>query len=122
MHLEKYKCECCGGNINPVTLKCEYCGTQYKDNNERVFRVEHYSSPIKTISMQIYVDEYELNMFSPEQISEHVVRDLSYEIAKVIAPFCNFSVENDIRRFGKKVIATCKIVQPNNKPFNIERY
>lgn len=115
--LEKYKCECCGGDINPYTLKCEYCGTQYKDKNERVVRVDHYSSPVRTIAMQRYVSEEELKHYSLEEVSEHVVQDLTYQIAEVIAPFCNFSVENDIRYWQKRIVAICKIVQPNNEPF-----
>ena len=26
-------CEKCGGAINPITLCCEYCETQYKEND-----------------------------------------------------------------------------------------
>lgn len=25
-----YRCQYCGGHINPRTMKCEYCDTQYK--------------------------------------------------------------------------------------------
>lgn len=33
--MEKYICECCGGSINPETMKCEFCGTYYKGNSKK---------------------------------------------------------------------------------------
>ena len=41
-------CQCCGGQIDPVTMKCRYCDTVYVDEYEQIRRIKQENNSIKT--------------------------------------------------------------------------
>ena len=41
-------CKCCGGKIDPVTMKCIYCDTAYVDEYEQILRIKQENNSIKT--------------------------------------------------------------------------
>lgn len=45
--MERLQCACCGGTIDPITYKCDYCGMSYENNHIIPYRVEVTHLPIK---------------------------------------------------------------------------
>lgn len=41
-------CQCCGGQIDAVTMKCRYCDTVYVDEYEQIRRIKQENNSIKT--------------------------------------------------------------------------
>lgn len=37
--MKEYRCKYCGGHINPRTMKCEYCDTQYKQEADDIIPI-----------------------------------------------------------------------------------
>ena len=117
--MEKYICECCGGQINPHTMKCEYCGTQYENKNERVFRIETFQSRVETFKCAYNVPNEMLHRY-PKEASEVVIHHVANQLADMIAPYCEYTVENDPMTYQTRVYARIKIVEPVNKGLRME--
>ncbi len=112
--MNKYICECCGGHIDPYTMKCEYCGTQYKKENDVVYRIETVHSRVQTFKCAYNIpDEYLINY--PKESSEMAIRHVAGQLASMIAPYCEYTVEDDPLNHKKMIYARIKIVEPINK-------
>lgn len=116
--MDKYICECCGGKINPHTMTCEYCGTQYKKEDEKVFRIETFQVPVQTFKCAYDIPN-EFIIRDPKSASLAVLNHLANELAEVIAPYCEYQIEDDPFRCQKRVRAQIKIIEPINKGLRI---
>ena len=116
----KYICECCGGHIDPHTMKCEYCGTQCEKHNENVYRIETFNSPVRTFESVYEIDDDMLSHCSSQDISRIVMNRLTDQLAQIITPYCEYETERDIRNFSYRVRARIKIVEPVNKEINVK--
>ena len=86
MNLKLYKCECCGGNINRATLKCEYCGTQYKDDqNDAIIRIETFRNPVDTYTAAVRFCDEDIHTIGPDKISEIAIKELTHKLSDCIA-------------------------------------
>ena len=116
--MNKYVCDCCGGQINPYTMKCDYCGTQYKKENEQVFRIETFQGRVQTFKSAYNItDEYLVR--HPKEASELAIRHVANQLADIIAPYCEYEVEDDPIIRQKRIYARIKIVEPMNKGLRI---
>lgn len=112
--MKKYICECCGGQINPRTMQCEFCGTRYKEENETVYRIETFQGKVQTFkSVYNMPDEYLARY--PKEASEIAIRHVTSQLADMIAPYCEYTVEDDPMRMGKRIYARIKLVEPMDK-------
>ena len=116
--MKKYVCECCGGQINPRTMQCEYCGTQYKKENEEVFRIETFHGKVQTFQTAYSIPNEDLIRY-PKEVSEIAVHQVANQLAQVIAPYCEYWVEDDPMRASKCIRSRIKIVEPMNKGLRI---
>ena len=84
-------CKNCGGGINPNTLQCEYCGTQYReefaDVPVRPLVVESYRTDVKVLAAEIRVSEDMLLNVPAEKIAEFTMLDMARSLAEVLAPY-----------------------------------
>ena len=84
--MKAYKCECCGGEINRATMRCEYCGTQYKEDYDNgVIRIETFRNPVDHYTAMIKFDNDQINCLGPERVSEIAVRELTHKLSDCIA-------------------------------------
>lgn len=116
--MNKYVCECCGGQIDPRTMQCEFCGTQYKKEKEEVFRIETFQGKIQTFKSAFDIPD-EFLLHNPQEASEIAVHHVANQLAGMIAPYCEYMVADDPMRCQKQVRAIIKIVEPINKGLRI---
>lgn len=81
--MDKYICECCGGHINPRTMKCEYCGTQYKKEYDNYVRIETFQNPVITLKSRVMLDRD----VPLEVASRYALEELTRELARNLTPF-----------------------------------
>ena len=113
--MEKYVCECCGGTIDPTTMKCEYCGTLYKREQDTFgtrLRIESYTNPVETYTASIFVSDKELALIGAKRSSELALHSLVNKLAESIAP--NLVVHSTYNHefMGYDVRGTVKLVHP----------
>lgn len=110
--MDKYICQCCGGKINRNTMICEYCGTQYKKENNNVLRIEQYTAPVREFAARTAIPT-QLSA-DPQEIMEIAIRHNASELAKIIAPYCEYSVEYDPLRAEHNVRSRIRLIKPIN--------
>ena len=111
--MKKYVCECCGGQINPATMKCEYCGTQYKhDIEDHIIRIETYTNPVDTFRAAVQYTDEESKIVPFETVSEHAMRSLVGKLSECIANNMVVQREYDPLTREHYVRGTIKMIRP----------
>ncbi len=106
--MDKYICQCCGGKIDRETMTCEYCGTQYKKENDNVFRIEHCTLPVREVATCVNItDNYRM---THNEIMEIAIHRAATDLAKAIAPFCEYSAEHDPATASTNIRARIRFV------------
>lgn len=90
-------CTQCGGQINPETHKCEFCGVYYKE--EVAIEVVGERDDYKTISAYVTVP-YHRGFGAPSELSQDIAERDSYcaienirqSLAEAILPFIDITV------------------------------
>lgn len=110
----KMQCSNCGGRINPNTMRCEYCGTQYKkEADERIIKVETFQNPIKVYKTQMTVPREHLNG-NEETMSKIVINQLARNLADAFAENMEVHSEYDPMLNGYRITSRVRIVEPKH--------
>ena len=110
---DKYKCPCCGGHINPRTMQCEYCDTQFEDENRNLIgRVETFTNPVAVLSCQSYLDKEAIACYGLEKASEYVLREMVTGLVDKIYPFMEVRATQDVTYSGIKLEGRIKCTIP----------
>ena len=78
--MEPLICKCCGGKIDPVTMKCIYCDTAYVDDYEQIRRIKQENNSIKTQidKEELYnaalnaMKDYNSTIMTPNEVREKI--------------------------------------------------
>ena len=111
---DMYKCPCCGGNVNVVTMRCEYCGTAFEPKNNSLIRVETYRHPVRTIRARVAIPRYEVRCIGSEETAQLAMSRLQGEIAGAISELMRYDVDYDIEHLQYRVTGEIKAVIPVN--------
>lgn len=112
--MNKYICQCCGGRINPTTMKCEYCGTEYKKEADKIIRIETFTNPVRTFSAKVAIPDNWFREFGVESVSKLAVEQLVKELSESIAPMMEVYSDHDIATMQHTFSGRIKIIQPVN--------
>lgn len=113
--MQKMICECCGGAINPHTLKCEYCGTQYKrDEYENVCRIETYTNPVETLRVRQNISSEVARDIPLDDISRICLGEMAHQLAEIMYPYIKIRHEYDYKYDEHRITGEIKIVRPVN--------
>lgn len=113
--MDKYICQCCGGKINPISLVCEYCGTQYKQEWDNIIKIETFQNPVKTIATRIHVSPDELiNFAKDENFTKYLAQRLQRQIAEGISPFIKCEIEENYIAGGINISGYMRGVIPKH--------
>ena len=109
--MDKYICQCCGGKINRITMTCEYCGTQYEQINNNVFRIERVKLPVREFAVRTVIPSY---ISDPQEVAEIALHRTANELAKIIAPYCEYYRDYEPYLMQDRIQARIKLIQPIN--------
>jgi len=110
--MDKYICECCGGNINRATMQCDYCGTKYKEEYDKPIRIETFRNPIRTFNAKVRITEEMYRSLPTEEISRFAVNELVRALSQSIAPMMKITEKERNQYFEREIIGTIKMVEP----------
>lgn len=108
-------CKNCGGSLDPVTLKCEYCGTRYAKKEER--GVTHYiqtcPAKVQTVAAQVCVSEIMLHRAPADEVSEFTMRELTHYLAEALAPYMKIETTKDLCNMTQIIRGSVRVVEPD---------
>lgn len=109
--MKKYICECCGGTINPATLKCEYCGTCYRDENDSIIKIETFHNPVKVYEAECAIPDY---VARNENASEFILNRLANQLATRLVENMDIQIAENYnpRDMEIKVRGRVKVIVP----------
>lgn len=110
--MQKYICDCCGGKIDLITLKCEYCGTQYKNEFDNLIKIETFTNPVDTYKGRVIISRQTLKQMGETVASEYVINTLTRELSKAIASNMVIELRNDIGLDAQIFDRTIKVIRP----------
>ncbi len=110
--MKKYICDCCGGQINRATMKCEYCGTAYREEYDNVIRLETYHNPVREYTAKVIVPEEMVDSIGPEKSSEYIIDRLAMELSKAIRENMVIVSRADPFRNTQEVAGYIKMIHP----------
>lgn len=114
--MERYTCTQCGAPINPATLKCEYCGSSYKDpGNDRLPLIYIDSPRIHVLQSRRAIPNEVLYNTDIEAMSRYIMDDLLAQLAKHLVPFTEIKVVDDPLLNAKTLRARLRICDPDYK-------
>lgn len=114
--MKAMQCEKCGGHINPSTLRCEYCGTQYEDDGLGRLYITRFDPKMDVLCSNVSFDwdfigsEEDLNM-----ASEYAIKEVSYKIAKSIIPYLDIKTIEDPMRRKTNIHARLRVIRPDQR-------
>ncbi len=94
------------------TMRCEYCGTQYKIEHDQVLRIETYSNPVETFGAEQIIPHEMIVAVGAEKASEIALRHLTQKLAECIAPMMKIETEYDLDIDAQKVRGIVKVIRP----------
>lgn len=110
--MNKYICECCGGQINRATMKCEYCGTAYREDSDAVIRVETFSNPVRKYTASIVIPNEIVFGLGEKETAHMVTERLVGKLADAIKENMVMYVEQDPVNYAHRIRGYVKIVHP----------
>ena len=93
--MKAYICTQCGGRINPVKMRCEYCGTQYEQKHDQIVRVE--TCQVRPVTLQAaasYPKEL-IDVIGAADISREMCGRMARDIAEELTKYIDYQVQED---------------------------
>ncbi len=122
MKTEAFRCDYCGGFVNPTTYKCEYCGTQYAKPNGSHFTAsgQEYHVVAKTapcwtygVEKKVPLETFKMMQDCGIPIEEEIRRDFAQKIAEKIAQRLVIYEDFDINAYEKTYMADIRVIKPD---------
>lgn len=105
-------CECCGGQIDPNTMMCRYCGTAYeRDKYDRIVKIETFQNPVKIYKSRMDMDDYIVSGMGIDNATQMAVKQLSRNLADAIAENMEMEYCYDPKDMKHKINARIRIVE-----------
>ena len=115
--MKNLKCECCGAplKINPYfgDYFCDYCGSKYKVDNDRVIRIETYQNSVRTLIVKTYVSDDVAKGIGEEKAAEYSIKNLTNNLAESLAPMLTIEKEYDPQCMRHIITAKVRVVEPD---------
>lgn len=110
-------CKRCGGTLDPVTLKCSYCGTYHKFNPDygmlKESRIIVDRPGVEVLGVQQAFDRWELANMPKEAIAEITHRSLCGKLAEALYPYMEFEMSDDYFTDSAIIRGRLRVVKPD---------
>lgn len=115
--MKKYICDCCGGQINIASLICEYCGTRYQEENNKVIPIVFQRKPVNILENIVALPDDFIMEVGAEEASKIAIEELSKELAKGLIPYMDIKRELDLCTMNTMFRARVRVVPPSVSMF-----
>lgn len=114
--MKAMQCEKCGGHINPSTLRCEYCGTQYEDDGMGRLYITRFDPKMDVLCSNVSFDwDFVSSNDDLKRISEYAIKEISNKIAESIIPYLDIKSNEDPLRCQTTIEARLRVIRPDQR-------
>lgn len=110
-------CPNCGGKINAARMKCEYCGTEFRCDDDGVLKIRYESVPCKTQVLGVSINvpkDMAIRMYDEAMLRGYVMDEMTYRLAKALAPMMDIAVQADNPLSDSVVVrGRVRVIRPN---------
>ena len=78
--LKELTCKNCGGRINPATMTCEYCGTQYEERMDRIVFVSDRQAEV--LRAAVLINDEMIHLMGEETVSKYAIDEIALKLAE----------------------------------------
>lgn len=111
IELDPLKCECCGGQIDRITMKCPYCGTAYARKSEYINVIVDRQG-VHRLRCQANVPD-EMVRRAPEVAKEYALDEMRKQIADSLLAYMKISTEVNPMSMCQIIRGEVKVVDPS---------
>lgn len=112
--IEKLECTSCGGNIDPITGICEYCGSRYLIKAAPGFYPIMVESPrVQRIRGAVSIPNEMIRVTSEETAAEYAINRISHNLAEKLAEYMKIRTSNDYYHNALIVEGEIRLVPPD---------
>ena len=108
-------CKQCGAAINRSTMRCEYCGTQYKIENQLPIMVCVDRPQVQTLEAGLSVAREFVVAMSEKELHGYVNRNIAVKLAEALEPNIDYKVVDDAMLGQYIVKGRVRILPPGYK-------
>lgn len=119
MDLRPYICKQCGGQIDPATMRCEFCNTYHDDPALKRLTISTRVPGEHRISGTVRIN-YDFMSECPEEARDYVLRELRNQIADGLLAYMRLDTFDDFSiDFCKRsqiIRGEVRVVDPSFSP------
>ena len=112
--MNKLICKCCGGQIDKITFRCKFCGTEY-DLLPAPYKIETFRYPVEHFAATFNLSEELLHKMDPVEAGEIAVRELIRELSKSIPICMKITMSEDFYRMGVQYRGDIRMIRPQKE-------
>ena len=106
--MKPYICPQCGGQVNRVKMICEYCGTQFREEDNAI-RIVTYHPGVHTLGANVMIDREALEM-QPQEAAEFAIKSMARSFAEGIAQYMDVKTSDDPINHTVKFYARLRVL------------
>lgn len=113
--LIELKCKNCDGALDPKTLKCPYCGSQYKEMYEggKMVYVQTCPAQIETLRARVNVSNEMVMMADAEGLSRYALNEMAHALAQELLRYTKIEKKYDPYTMTQIIGGTVRVVKPD---------
>ena len=108
-------CKRCGGALDPVTLKCSYCGTWHKVEPDMAREVRYIVDRpgVEVLGVQQAFGRWDLANMPRDAIERITRRGLCEKLAEALYPYMEFEMSDDYFTGNAIIRGRLRVVKPD---------
>ena len=109
--LSPLSCPNCGAPINRVTMRCEYCGTVFREDGYRQLKIIHspHAVPLKAVVSV----PYEIHRLDDKEAESIIRNELLNAMRSNLTEYMDIVCEEDPQTWSYRCIGRLRVVPPN---------
>lgn len=116
MKLKKYECTQCGGNINPATMICDYCGSRFESDYEgKPIFISKFEPKMDVLQAEVFIPNESVFYMGAKEASEVATKELVNTITRSLTQYLDVMIRDDIGRNGSWLHGKLRIIRPDTR-------
>lgn len=111
--MQNLNCPNCGAPINRATMRCEYCGTQFKIDDYKLVYVNDPNIAVLNAEVRVHMDV--VDHVNEDRLKDFVLDEMTHKMAKALLDEIEVSVRPDYGLSEVIVTGRVRVVKRGKK-------